>query len=165
MIIIWLRKGVSHCLHFKNSTPRPFKFCSYPSHLSQRFCQDSCSTFHQKSLPWVKHVETDVNVDIFSVTYKCSPLYIIQSKWQIISQFKPAKVVCIMCYCCVCKNTDLDPQTLRRNFWLMKAAFDGKLNQNSRRNDDAMSEGLDLFSYYEYHQKMRDFQSSRFWIW
>ena len=48
-----------------------------------------------------------------------------------------------------CKNTDLDPQTLCHNFRFMGAAFDGKLNQNSRRNDDAMSGGLDLHSYLE----------------
>ena len=52
-----------------------------------------------------------------------------------------------------CKNADLDPHTLRHNFWLMGAAYEGKLNWNSRRNDDAMSNQICIitFPFKKYH--------------
>ena len=46
------------------------------------------------------------------------------------------------------KNPELNPQTLPHNFGLMGGAFDGKLNRNSERNDEAMSGGSILDSHF-----------------
>ena len=46
-----------------------------------------------------------------------------------------------------CKNSNLIPQTLRHNFLLMGAAFDGELNHNFHENDVAMSGRSDLNSH------------------